>query len=66
MGKKSKWRKVCNVDKTSSCFSYKHRSKIYESKEQILVTCNPCGLNRTLTFSRMIEPNPVCGCYELR
>ena len=66
MGKKSKWRKVCNVDKTSSCFNCKHRSKIDESKEQISVTCNPCGLNRTITFSRMIEPNPVCGCYEPR
>ena len=66
MGKKSKWRKACNVDKTSSCFNCKHSFKINESKEQISVACNPCGLNRTITFSRMVEPNPVCGCYEPR
>ena len=64
MSKKSKWRKDCGVNNKDNCFNCKYKIIIKETKDEIIVTCNPFGLNRTLKFSRKTSPDPFCGSHD--
>jgi len=62
MAHKSKYRRMCGISKSQSCYNCLHKVHIAEDKKTVKVTCGYRDSERVLEFPRHIEP--YCAAWR--